>query len=129
MKKWPSELRHPLFLAGTAVYLVAVMYKHGGSLSVHWPLPTVMRSYVADMLALPLELTMLLWFFRRFYFHRPSFVLPTSWIFSTWVVMSVWFEAILPHFDARATPDPLDVVAYAAGGVVFWRWLNHPAVA
>jgi hypothetical protein len=38
----------------------------------------------------------------------------------------MWFEGILPHYDARATADPLDVVAYAVGGLIFWRYMNYP---
>lgn len=125
--RWPRELRHPLFLVGTGLYVVAVIYKYGGSISAHWPpLLPLLRAHLADTLTLPLELTLALFAMRRLYFRQPAFVLPTSWIFSTWVVMSVWFEGILPHYDTRATADPLDVVAYALGGLVFWRWMNLP---
>jgi hypothetical protein len=125
--RWPRELRHPLFLIGTALYMVAVAYKYGGSVLGHWPpLPPLLRAYLADVLTLPLELTLALCAMRRLYFRQPAFVLPTSWIFSTWVVMAVWFEGVLPRYDARATADPLDVVAYALGGLVFWRWMNLP---
>lgn len=126
MRRWPRELRHPLFLAGTALYVVVVVHKYGGPLSPRWPLPNLVRFHLADFLALPLELTLALFVLRRWYFRRPGFVLPTSWIFSSGLVFAVWFEGILPHFDARATADPLDVVAYALGGLVFWRWLNRP---
>lgn len=125
--RWPRELRHPLFLVGTGLYVVAVLYKYAGSVSAHWPpLLPLLRAHLADALTLPLELTLALCAMRRLYFRRPEFVLPTSWIFSTWVVMSVWFELVLPRYDARATADPLDVVAYALGGLVFWRWMNLP---
>jgi hypothetical protein len=114
---------------GTALYVVAVMYKYGGPISAHWaPLPTLLRSYLADVLTLPLELTLALYCMRRWYFRNPRFVLPASWIFSSWVVMAIWFEGILPMHDARATADPFDVVAYALGGLIFWRWMNRPAV-
>ena len=126
MRRWPAELRHPLFLVGAVLYLVSAAHKR------HWlgpwPLwPPAFTSYLADTLTLPLELTLLLWLMRRYYFRNPAFVLPVSWIFSTWLVMAVWFEGLLPRFDARATADPLDGVAYAVGGLVFWRWLNRPA--
>lgn len=124
--RWPRELRHPLFLAGAVLYLVVVARKHGGPRFSHWPLPDLVRFHLADVLALPLELTLMLYFMRHWYFRRPSFVLPTGWIFSTWLVFAVWFEGILPLFDRRATADPLDVVAYGVGGFIFWRWLNRP---
>ncbi|SNR57862.1 hypothetical protein [Hymenobacter sp. AT01-02] len=124
--KWPRELRHPLFLSGVVLYAVAASTKYGGPLTARWQLPELLRSYLADTLALPLELTLVLFVMRRWYFRRPRFVLPATWIFSTWVVFSIWFEALVPRFDARATADPLDVVAYAVGGLIFWRWLNRP---
>ncbi|QJX48860.1 hypothetical protein HMJ29_18875 [Hymenobacter taeanensis] len=126
--KWPRELRHPIFLVGTGLYIVVAMYKYGGPVAAQWPvLPRLLRAYLGDALALPLELTLMLYAMRHWYFRRPEFVLPTSWIFSFWLVTSVWFEGILPHYDARATADPLDVVAYALGGLIFWRWMNQPA--
>jgi len=125
--KWPAEFRQPLFVVGTMLYLVVVLHKHGGPLVARWPIPALARAHLADVLALPLELTLMLYFMRRWYFRRPSFVLPTNWIVSTWVVFSLWFEGLLPLFDKRATADPLDVVAYAVGGFVVWRWMNHPA--
>jgi fatty acid desaturase len=125
--KWPRELRHPLFLVGTVLYLLVAVQKHGGTLFREWLLPDVVRFHLADLLALPLELTLLLYFMRRWYFRRPSFVLPASWIVGTWVVFALWFEVLLPLFDHRATADPLDVVAYGVGGILFWCWLNQPA--
>ena len=132
MKRLPAELRHPLFLLGTAVYGVLVVYRHGGNLAAHWhwpPLPGLVRHHLADLLTLPLLLTLELWALRRLYFRNPAFVMPASWIFSSWVVVSIWFEGLLPRFDATATGDPLDVLAYALGGLIFWRWLNRPAPA
>ena len=125
--KWPQELRHPLFLVGTVLYLIVAVQKHGGPLFREWLLPDVVRFHLADLLALPLELTLMLYLMRRWYFRRPSFVLPTGWIVSTWLVFAVWFEGILPLFDNRATADPLDVLAYAVGGFIFLRWMNQPA--
>ncbi|TGE06081.1 hypothetical protein [Hymenobacter fodinae] len=102
-------------------------YKYGGPVSAQWPvLPRLLRAHLGDVLALPLQLTLMLYAMRRWYFRRPEFVLPAAWIFSFWLVTSVWFEGVLPRFDARATADPLDVVAYAVGGLVFWRWMNLP---
>ncbi len=129
MKRLPAELRHPLFVLGTAVYVVLVVYRHGGPLAARWhwpPLPALVRHHLADVLTLPLLLSLELWGLRRLYFRQPAFVLPASWIFSSWVVVSIWFEGLLPRFDASATADWLDVVAYALGGLLFWRWLNRP---
>ncbi|MBX0289334.1 hypothetical protein K3G63_02730 [Hymenobacter sp. HSC-4F20] len=123
--KLPAELRHPLFVLGTCLYVFASVNRHWPL----WPLPTFINSHLADLVDLPLQLTVLLWILRRYYFRQPSFVLPVSWIVASWVVIAVWFELIMPFFNSRMTADPLDVVAYSIGGVVFWRWMNRPALA
>ncbi|NVO32057.1 hypothetical protein [Hymenobacter lapidiphilus] len=127
-RRLPAGLRHPLFVAGVGIYLVLILYKTGSPLVAGWPRPpALLRAHLADALALPLLLTLELWLLRRYYFRRPAFVLPISWIFSTWLVFSLWFEWLLPHLDARATADWRDVLAYALGGLVFGLWLNRPA--
>ncbi|WBA43358.1 hypothetical protein [Hymenobacter canadensis] len=124
LRWWPPELRHPLFLALAALYLVA-------RLARHWHirvLPAALNSHLADMLALPLLLTVALSIMRRLYFRQPAFVLPGSWVVSTWLATSFLFELLLPLLRPRTyTADWLDVVAYGLGGLVFWRWLNRPA--
>ena len=119
----PAELRHPLFMLGTALYLFACINRYWAN----WQLPTFINSHLADLVDLPLQLTLLLWFMRRIYFRQPSFVLPLSWIIASWVVIAIWFELIMPYFNPRMVADPLDVVAYTLGGLVFWRWMNQPA--
>lgn len=122
--KLPAELRHPLFLAGVGLYIFSCVNRYWPI----WRLPTFINSHLADLLDLPLQLTLVLWVMRRFYFRQPSFVLPFTWIVASWVVIAVWFELLMPLFNPRMTADPLDVVAYSLGGFVFWRWMNRPAL-
>ena len=117
--------RRPTALVLGLSLLYALLYsnKHWG----HRALPAVLTSYLADVLALPLLLTVALLLLRHGYFRQPTFVLPGAWVVGAWVVFSVWFEGLLPRWQpAVATADPLDVLAYAVGGWVFWRWLNVP---
>ncbi|GAB3294897.1 hypothetical protein [Hymenobacter tenuis] len=123
--RWPAELRQPLFVAGAGLYVVL----QGNRRLVQVPLPSLLNSYLADVLALPLLLTLALWYMRRVYFRKPGFVLPGSWVFSTWLAVVVGFELLLPIWRPTATPDPWDAAAYAVGGLVFWRWMNRPAHA
>lgn len=126
LRRWPPELRQPLFLLGAVLYVLSIAHKR--HLLGPWRLwPPVLTAHLADFLALPLELTLVLWLMRRYYFRNPAFVLPTSWIVSTGVFFALWFEGILPYFSAYATADWLDVLAYGLGGLVFWRYLNRPA--
>ena len=94
---------------------------------LRWPLPTVVTSYLADVLALPLLFTAALLLMRHGYFRQAAFVLPGSWVVAAWALLSLWFEWWLPRVQPAAVADPLDVLAYAVGAWVFWRWLNVPA--
>jgi len=97
---------------------------------LHWPLPPFITSYLADVLALPLILSGALWLMRHIYFGRPDFSLPATWVISAWAGLSIWFELLLlPHLRPRTTTaDGFDVLAYALGGLIFWRWLNSPPI-
>ncbi|WP_460607894.1 hypothetical protein [Hymenobacter terrigena] len=75
---------------------------------------------------MPIILTLCLAAQRRLVTHSPAFVVPDSWLLLAWLYVSVWFEALLPHFSAKAVADPLDVAAYALGTWAFRRWLNQP---
>jgi len=97
---------------------------------LHCPLPTVITSYLADILALPLILSGALRLMQHAYFKWPGFTLPATWVISTWVGLSIWFELLLPYLQPQATTaDDVDVLAYALGGLIFWRWLNSPSDA
>jgi len=112
-------------LLAVVVLLYALLYTNRHWL--HWPLPTIITSYLADVLALPLILSGALWLMRHVYFRRIDFTLPHTWVVSAWAGISIWFELLLPHFQPRtATADGFDILAYALGGLIFWRWLNSP---
>jgi len=122
--RWPAELRHPLVVLAALTYAVLFLNRR----YFHWPLPAVINAHLSDALALPVILALALAFFRRLYFQQLAFTLPLSWVISAWLVLSLWFEMLLPALQPdKATGDPLDVVAYALGGLVFWHWLNRPA--
>ena len=111
-----------LMLVFSGLYGLLYLNKH----RLRWPLPAVLTSYLADVLALPLLLTLALLLMRHGYFRRAAFVLPGSWVLAAWAALSLWFEWWLPRTQTAAVADPLDVLAYALGGWVFWRWLNVP---
>ncbi|MDO7873282.1 hypothetical protein Q5H93_00950 [Hymenobacter sp. ASUV-10] len=92
-------------------------------------MPAIITSYLADVLALPLILSGALWLMRHVYFRQSGFTLPVAWVISTWAVLSIWFELLLPYLQPHtATADGFDVLAYALGGLIFWRWLNSAPV-
>ncbi|ALJ01176.1 hypothetical protein DC20_03775 [Rufibacter tibetensis] len=86
------------------------------------PRPALLRFYLDDLLCLPLLLTVTLFLMRflygpqvRFSVYHVGFVV---------VYVSLAFEVFLPLFMPRYTGDFLDVQLYAAGGWIFYRFLN-----
>ncbi|MGY2132585.1 magnesium citrate secondary transporter [Hymenobacter sp. HD11105] len=124
MKRWP-EFRHPLFVIAVLLYVGYLVNRY----LVHWPLPTLLTSYLGDLAAMPVMLSLALAAQRRFVARTRAFVLPDTWLIAAWIYVSLWFEGILPYFSATAVADPFDVVAYAVGTVAFRLWLNKPALA
>jgi hypothetical protein len=76
--------------------------------------------YLNDVLCLPLFLPAIL-LAQRVVGVRPKNAYPRAWeMLQHWVIFSVAFEVVLPRFPRvyRTTADPLDVVAYLAGGLL-----------
>lgn len=120
-----GRLRHGsfrgwLWAVSASVYVLLYANRH----RIHWSLPSLVTSYLADILALPLILSVALWVMRHVYFRRPDFSLPVSWIIATWAVLGVWFELILPIFQPHTIADGFDIVAYGLGGLLFGQSLN-----
>lgn len=88
------------------------------------------RGYLNDVLCLPLFLPPIL-FAQRLLGLRRHDDGPRLWeVLQHWLVFSVVFEVVLPRFPQwfRTTADPLDVVAYLAGGLGAWAaWRSATA--
>lgn len=119
---WHSYLRHPL-VVGAALLYAALRLNCGW---LHQPLPPLLSSYLGDVLCLPLLLSAALAAHRALIV--PGGTLPGTWVLAAWLAVSVWFEGLLPLWSAQATADPLDVLAYALGGLAFQWWLNKPVM-
>lgn len=122
MRPWP-EFRPPLFAGAVVLDCLLQLNRR----VAHVALPAPLTSYLGDLLALPILLTVALAAQRRLGPHPPTFVFPDTWLLAAWLGISVWFEGILPLFAPHAVADPLDVLAYALGTLAFRRWLNRPA--
>ncbi|HEX8329226.1 MAG TPA: magnesium citrate secondary transporter [Hymenobacter sp.] len=115
-----SVLRHPLFLGSALLYGSYQLNKRW----LHWPLPPWLTSYLSDVLFLPLALSFALAVHQVLYGRHAT--LPGTWVLAAWAGVALWFEALLPRWSATASADPADVLAYAAGALIFQRWLNKP---
>lgn len=110
--------RDPVCLAAVVAYAVN-----------RWVVPgtfkgVFLRDYFDDALLIPAALPLVLWLHQKLKW-RPAEARPTwAEIVMHWAVWSVAAELVAPHFFVRATADPWDVAAYAAGALVaglIWR--------
>jgi len=117
---WYRHLFHPLVVGGALAY-AALRLNRGW---LHQPLPTLVSSYLGDLLCLPLLLSLALAAHRGLIDRRGT--LPVAWLVGAWASVSVWFEGLLPLWSPRAVGDPFDVLAYGLGAWLFHHWLNRP---
>lgn len=81
-----------------------------------------LRDHFNDLLLIPCALPPLLWLQRRLGLRTTDAMPALGEIALYFAVWSVLFEVVGPHLLRRATGDPWDVVAYAAGGIVAGLW-------
>ena len=85
----------------------------------------LLRSWLDDVLVMPLALGAALWLHRR-RIRSAYWTMPVLQVVFAVVLYAVLFEFVLPLVSQRATGDPLDVVAYSAGAALFQFALNRP---
>ena len=77
-----------------------------------------LHGYFNDVLFIPAALPLMLWLQRQLRLRNTDTYPTWEEILMHWVVWSVAAELVAPHLFSRATGDPWDVVAYAAGAVM-----------
>ncbi|MCB9188775.1 MAG: hypothetical protein H6599_05790 [Flavobacteriales bacterium] len=81
-------------------------------------LPYFFQCYFTDILAIPLVLGIITYLLKR-YISDPSFNLTIPMILAAIAYFSILFEWILPSYSSNYTSDPLDVLCYLAGGILY----------
>jgi hypothetical protein len=115
-------LRDRFFLAACALYAVnrlLIKPLAPGSFFGCWG---------SDLLLIPCAAPVCLWLERRCGVRRHDEPPRAGEILFLVVLWSGLFELIAPHVIPRATGDGLDVLAYAAGGLVAWLWWNRATI-
>lgn len=106
----------PLFISATLLFcanqllerFVAVPYLH---------------AYLDDLLCPAIVLGAALYFFQ--WLLADGDFRFTAWqVGFFWAWYSLLFELIFPLNDPRHFSDPFDLLAYALGCVIYWRWGN-----
>ena len=114
-----NPLFNPWFLAFFLIYLVLFILKKS---DVHLGL---VSDHGADLLAMPIVLSIGLWAIRISRPERREYRLHPGLIIFTVVLYAVLFEWIFPAVSDRSTADPIDAVAYAVGGAFFAWQMNR----
>jgi len=96
----------PLFLSSFSIYIALLVSKKAEVV-----LPTLLDSYLADFLCLPILLSLSL-FILRIVKQNKSLFLSKMMIFVSFLYVSLLFEVFLPYFSIKYTADLLDLVAY-----------------
>ena len=87
-----------------------------------------MHFHFNDLLLIPAALPPVLWLQRQLTLRVNDAFPSATEITLHFLVWSVICEVIGPHFLPRAVGDPLDVLAYAVGGVIAWGWWKQESV-
>jgi hypothetical protein len=118
-------LRDRLFLTSVALYAA-----NRWALKPALPAgETFFRGHFNDLLVIPCALPPLLLLHRRLGLRRDDGPPRADEVALHLLVWSIFFEALAPLFVASAKGDPLDVVAYCAGGLASWLYWNRAASA
>lgn len=113
-----KTLRNRWFLLAILIAAIHQVLQKG--LGIHIP---IVHAYLDDLLIMPILLTLGLAGYRTL---LPTYRLSGFHVWPLVIIHAVYFEWYLPEVDARATGDPLDVLCYAIGGMVFLWKMNDP---
>lgn len=112
-------LNHPVFLVCAILFIAHQILQKIG----HIPLPWL-DNHLDCLLCMPLLLTVWLLERRHLVFKNPAHRLSFSEIGLATLLLALLFEWGFPALSPRFTSDWRDVVAYAAGSLIFWKFLN-----
>lgn len=103
-------------------YLVALFVCYCGQLLLKFrdiDEPVLVANYLADLLCLPLMLSVVLLLIRLVQNARRVYLTWPMVLFA-FCYVSIVFEFLLPRYYVRFTSDPFDVVMYALGGIGYY---------
>jgi hypothetical protein len=81
--------------------------------------------YLADLLCLPIVLSIVLFAMRKMRVVPESFELTPAMILAALIYFSIVFEWLLPLWSDRYQSDFLDIVAYSLGAIAYYYFRKH----
>ncbi len=88
----------------------------------------IVHSYLDDVLCSPIVLGFALFVQQQFTYRNSNYVLSRGMIVLFVLWYALIFEVLLPNYSSRYHADGWDVVAYAIGAYMFFKWGNIPSV-
>ena len=111
-------LLNPFFLLAVSLYGVNRFLLSLVSLSAY------QVPYLNDILCLPVVLTLALWLQQKLFRGSCRQRLNAAQVLFVGLYFAILFEGILPALAERYTRDYWDILAYAAGGIVYFFLFN-----
>ena len=113
-----KTLRNPFLIVAILLYCVSKILRYFELI-----IP-IINNYLADLVCLPIVLSLALAFQRTFILQNSNYRLRNWQIIFAFILFSVVVEGIVPLYSQKYTADGMDIIAYAAGAFVFYRWMN-----
>jgi hypothetical protein len=112
-----SILRNPVFLLAFVLTASNELLERMG-----YSIPYV-NSYLDDLACFPVVLTLALAFLRTFITSQ-DYSLSKIQVALAVIYFYFVFEWLLPAVSSSYTRDHADIIAYAAGAYIFWKFIN-----
>ncbi|WP_233487592.1 hypothetical protein [Winogradskyella epiphytica] len=88
---------------------------------LEFPLPNWVNFYINDFLCMPIVLGLCLAIIRLIK-KTESLYVPLTVVLGLTVYFSIYFEWLMPKVNPRYTADPIDVVLYFSGALLFYKF-------
>lgn len=115
--------KHPVFIITSLMFWVNQYLEK--SLGIFVPL---YHAYGDDLMAMPVVFGICLQVMRWIHPLKERLVFTRKQVLVGLIYFSVVFEVVLPQFSSVYTSDPLDVVCYSIGTLIFLKFMNKPAL-
>ncbi|PSK97604.1 magnesium citrate secondary transporter [Cecembia rubra] len=83
------------------------------------------HAYLDDLLAMPVVLGITLQVFQWIHPQKAKFSFTPVQVLVAWLYFSFLFEFLLPKCSDIYVSDPLDVLMYGLGSLLFYRMINR----
>lgn len=90
--------------------------------------PTLVSSYLDDLLAMPVILGLTLQVFQWIHPMKSKFRFTGIQTTVGFLYVSLAFEGFLPFYSEVYTRDWIDIICYGLGTIIFYRFINPTSV-